>query len=95
MAESAKIFETNIHKEVNDSIKKNLNKYMVSYERVLSMFQKFFDHEELQNLFDRKADVTSVQSIKDVIAQKIGRDVEGCLNLIMNTHERMKHMSIL
>lgn len=93
MAESVKIFEVNMGEEVNDAVRRGLNKYMISYERVLSMFQKFFDHEELQKLFDKKADVTSVQSVKDIKANKI--DVEGCLNLIESVHERMKHISIL
>jgi len=66
---------------------------MSSYERVLNQFSKFFDQEELAKLIDRKADVSLIQNVQDIKANK--GDVEGCLKLIETVHERIKHMSIL
>jgi hypothetical protein len=74
-------------------VKKGLAKYMSNYERVLNQFSKFFDQEELAKIIERKADVSLVQNVQDIKANK--SDVEGCLKLVETVHERIKHMSIL
>lgn len=74
-------------------MKKGLAKYMSNYERVLNQFSKFFDQEELAKIIERKADVSLVQNVQDIKANK--SDVEGCLKLVETVHERIKHMSIL
>ena len=66
---------------------------MSNYERVLNQFSKFFDQEELAKIIERKADVSLVQNVQDIKANK--SDVEGCLKLVETVHERIKHMSIL
>jgi hypothetical protein len=43
MQESVKNFEINMSQEVDKTVQKGLAKYMVNYEKVLGMFQKFFD----------------------------------------------------
>lgn len=79
--------------EVDKTVQKGLAKYMVNYEKVLGMFQKFFDQEELSKMIDRKADITLVQNIQDVKANRI--DVDSCLKLIDTINERLKHLIIL
>lgn len=79
--------------EVDKTVQKGLAKYMANYEKVLSMFQKFFDQEELSKMIDRKADITLVQNIQDVKANRI--DVDSCLKLIDTINERLKHLIIL
>ena len=79
--------------EVDQSVKRGLQKYMVNYERVLNQFQKFFDQEELAKIIDRKADVHMVQQVQDQKANKA--DVDTLLGLIDTVHERLKHISIL
>jgi hypothetical protein len=93
MQESVKTFENNMAEEIDQAVKKGLAKYMSNYERVLNQFSKFFDQEELAKVIDRKADVSLVQNVQDIKANKI--DVEGCLKLVETVHERIKHMSIL
>ena len=53
---------------------------MINYERVLNQFSKFFDQEELSKIIERKADVSLVQNVQDIKANKT--DVEGCLKLV-------------
>lgn len=79
--------------EVDNSVQRGLAKYMANYEKVLGMFQKFFDQEELSKIIDRKADITLVQNIQDVKANRI--DVDSCLKLIDTINERLKHLIIL
>lgn len=93
MQESVKNFEDNMAEEIDQSVKKFLAKYMSNYERVLNQFSKFFDQEELTKLIERKADISLLQNVQDIKANK--GDVEGCLRLIETVHERIKHMSIL
>lgn len=66
---------------------------MANYEKVLGMFQRFFDQEELSKIIDRKADISLVQNIQDVKANRI--DVDSCLKLIDTINERLKHLIIL
>ena len=93
MQESVKNFEINMSSEVDHSVQRGLAKYMVNYEKVLGQFQKFFDQEELSKIIDRKADVTLVQNIQDVKANRM--DVDSCLKLIETINERLKHLIIL
>ena len=44
---------------------------MASYERVEHMFSKFFDIEELEATFERKADIELIHELNDNKATKI------------------------
>ena len=79
--------------EIDSSVRRGLAKYMVNYEKVLLQFSKFFDQEELQKILDRKADIILLQSVQEAKANKT--DLEECLHLIDNVHERLKHLSIV
>ena len=86
-------FELHMTDEIDSSVRRGLAKYMVNYEKVLLQFSKFFDQEELQKILDRKADIILLQSVQEAKANKT--DLEECLHLIDNVHERLKHLSIV
>lgn len=93
MQESVKMFEVNMSEEINNAVKRSLQKAMINYEKVLSQFQKFFDQEELSKTLERKADLEYVMTLQDIKANKL--DLEGCVTLIQSVYERLKHLSIL
>jgi len=93
MQESVRMFEINMSEEINNAVKKALQKTMASYEKVLAQFSKFFDQEELNKVLERKVDSDVVQNLADVKANKA--DMEGCVNLIEQLHDRLKHMAVL
>ena len=93
MQESVRMFEVNMSEEINNAVRKALQKTMASYERVLAQFSRFFDQEELNKVLERKVDADVVQSLADAKANKV--DVEGCVSLIEQLHDRLKHMAVL
>jgi hypothetical protein len=66
---------------------------MANYERVERQFSKFFDIEELESHFDRKADMELIQEINN--SKATNNELKIVQGHIEKLNERIRQVAIL
>ena len=78
---------------IKEMVELLVNKKLTEYEKVLKMFAKFFNEEELQRQFDKKVDIESLSKLMHLKASK--KELDSTVLILENVYQRLRNLSLM